>query len=160
MLAFKSSLSNYCCSGELIVPCSPGTLLQFYSCWFLPAWRRKEKKKKEKKRSLSSGSLLHFQPRNFGGTSSTEAEKLQISPLRSKSPLSSANEQPRDRSVNSKTRTRERSLRLVSSLPFHEGLKLKLRRRLSDALLIDPRSWWCQTPLESNWHLWYIVYVG
>lgn len=42
MLAFKSSSSNYCCSGQLIVRCSPGTLLQFYSCWILPAIRRKK----------------------------------------------------------------------------------------------------------------------
>lgn len=137
-----------------LFPWHPAAILQ------LLIFTSMKEKGERKKKSLSSGSLLHFQPRNFGGTSSTEAEKLQISPLRSKSPLSSANEQPRDRSVNSKTRTRERSLPLVSSLPFHEGLKLKLRRRLSDALLIDPRSWWCQTPLESNWHLWYIVYVG
>lgn len=56
MLAFKSSLSNYCCSGELIVPCSPGTPLQFYSCWFLPAWRREKKKKA----ALSSGFFSVF----------------------------------------------------------------------------------------------------
>lgn len=42
MPAFRSSSSSYCCSAELIVSCSAGTPLQFYSFWLLQHKEGKE----------------------------------------------------------------------------------------------------------------------
>ena len=70
MLAFKSSFSNYCCSGELIVPCSPwhpAAILQLLSF--------NSKGEKEPSPPISPP----FQPGRVGRAASVENEKLDVS---------------------------------------------------------------------------------
>lgn len=68
------------------------------------------KKRERKKKRGPLWFLLNFQPRTFGCTNSRYRRSDR------KSPLSSANEQPQDYCVNSKTRTWKHSLLLVSRL--------------------------------------------